>query len=181
MFDSFISSLKSQRVDVSASLSDIRCRISGWSKSSFNISNQNINRNIENSKSIPKSQSFAIGNSRKLQWPVLGNNNERKWISSLSLESSKANVYSSEACEASEKAVIYNNPTHSLKDEESDDECLIEKFDRASENVWILQNLLVPCTNWFMFHFRGAMIERKYAKDWPWVLTRRVLWSWTKQ
>lgn len=143
MFDNFISSLKSQTVDVSASLSDIRCRISGWGKSSFNISNQNINNGRDSSKSIPKSQSFAIGNTKKLQWPVLGNNNERKWISSLSLESTKANMYSSSVCETNEKAVIYNNPTHSFRDEDSDEECLIEKFDRVSENVRALVLILL--------------------------------------
>ena len=135
MFDNFLTSLKSQTSRWSASFNDLRFRQSnaqgsnqslGMHKSSRNSRILASNRDLSNGMSKSQS-SYSMNSKQQLKWPVLVNN-ERQWVSSSSLDViGRSNLDDFDH----ESETVFRNPTHNLKDEDSDEECLIDKFDRV--------------------------------------------------
>jgi len=122
MFDNFLSTLKSQTTQLSASFSDLRknSHVQGRQKSSASSQQLTQSPNL-----LSKSQShYSMNCGKELKWPVLVDN-ERQWVSSSSLDLGE-NRGDAE-CET-----VFRNPAHDLRDEDSEEECLIDKFDRAS-------------------------------------------------
>lgn len=161
MFDSFLSSVKSQTTQIaeqlSASLNDLRFTKTSDSNlgqgrtSSMSSTLQNslgslkklVGRSTENTQqysSIPKSQSSHIMSATKqqeLKWPVLVNN-ERQWVSSSSLYTGgRSQQLSQDGDDSdSESDTVFRNPALQGRDYEDDDlesgeESLVDRFDRV--------------------------------------------------
>lgn len=121
MFDNFLTTLKTQTTQWSASFNDLRMGTIGTNKSSANYQQPSPTK-------MSKSHSSYCMNSaaKQLKWPVLVGD-ERQWVSSSSLDVvNQANVGDSDH----ESETVFRNPA--LKDEDSEEECLVDKFDRAS-------------------------------------------------
>ena len=121
MFDNIISTLKTQTTQWSASFNDLRMGTMGTLKSSSN------SRQPSPTKMSKSHSSYCMNSTTKqLKWPVLVGD-ERQWVSSSSLDvANQANNGDSDH----ESETVFRNPA--LKDEDSEEECVIDKFDRAS-------------------------------------------------
>lgn len=150
MFDNFVASLKSQTSQFGSNISDLRNRIQSTGSSLVKRSNT-VNEclgssTISSNNSLPKSgssHSIPSAPQQSLKWSGQAKDNKKQWLSSTSLEPSKAASNTLEENLDAETETVFRNPTHFARDDSEDDEepCLIDKFDRALASVRSIENV----------------------------------------
>jgi len=121
MFDHFLTTLKTQTTQWSASFNDLRMATNATHKTCENSQQQSPTKMYKSHSSYCMSSA-----AKQLKWPVLVGD-EKQWVSSSSLDVVNR---ADQGDPNDESETVFRNPA--LKDEDSEEECLVDKFDRAN-------------------------------------------------